>query len=241
MKKIVLIIGGSRGLGKATVKKFAKNNYDIIFTYKEKEEEAKVLCEEVKRDYDIDITSIKCDVRDEKQIINLFAIIKDKWGKVDCLINNVGVAYDKRFDEKTKEDFINILDTNLIGPFLIIKQCLSIMSTGTIINVASTNGIDTEYIEGIDYDASKAGLISLTRNIANYVSPNIRVNAVAPGWINTDATKDIFEEFKKAEEKKILLERFAEPEEIANVIYFLASDDASYINKTVIRVDGGLK
>ena len=112
---------------------------------------------------------------------------------------------------------------------------------GNIINISSTNGIDTYYEYGLDYDASKAGVINLTHNLANHYHPYIRVNTVCPGWINTPMNKNMDKEFKKDEENKILLNRFANPEEIAKVIYFISSDDASYINDSIIRVDGGKK
>ena len=110
---------------------------------------------------------------------------------------------------------------------------------GAIINVSSTNAIDSYYPYSMDYDASKAGVISLTMNFAVELSPYIRVNAVAPGWVNTDMNKEIDINYKKDLEEKILLNRFAEPTEVAKVIYFLASDDASYINGEVIKIDGG--
>ena len=115
------------------------------------------------------------------------------------------------------------------------------MNKGSIINISSNTGIDAYYSYSLDYDASKAGLINLTHNFASMYAPNIRVNCIAPGWINTEMNKELDKEYIKEECEHILLERFAEPKEIANVVFFLASDEASYITDTIIRVDGGLK
>ena len=112
---------------------------------------------------------------------------------------------------------------------------------GKIINISSTNGIDTYYEYSLDYDSSKAGVINLTHNLANYYSPYVNVNCVCPGWIDTPMNKDMDIQFRKDEEDKILLKRFANPDEIASLVYFLGSDDASYINDSVIRIDGGKK
>ena len=111
--------------------------------------------------------------------------------------------------------------------------------SGIIINVSSTNGIDSMYVESLEYDASKAGVISLTHNLAEYLKPYVRVNCVCPGWVNTDMNKDLDSSYIEQENKRIMLNRFAEPEEIANVIYFLATEGASYINNSIIKVDGG--
>lgn len=112
---------------------------------------------------------------------------------------------------------------------------------GVIINISSTNGIDTPYIESIDYDASKAGLISLSKNLANYFAPYVRVNTICPGWVNTEMNKNLDSDFISKEENKILLGRFANPREVANLVEFLISDKASYINDSIIRIDGGIK
>ncbi len=239
IKKTVLITGGSRGLGKEIVKKFASNNYNVAFTYLNSEKEAKKLEIELKNEYECKMLCLKCDVTKEDDVKNLVNIIKEEFGAIDCLVNNAGVAFDNNIYDKSLNEFKYVLDVNLVGAFNVTKQVSKIMSTGSIINVTSTDGIDTCYKEEMDYAASKAGLISLTKTMAKEFAPNIRVNAVAPGWINTDMNKEMYSEFKKHEEEKILLGRFAEPVEIANVIYFLATQEASYINGTVIRVDGG--
>ena len=233
MEKIILITGGTSGLGYATVKKL--ENCKIILTYNNNALKAESMKSE-----NIDV--FKCDMTSENDIKNLYNYVVEKYGYIDVLINNAAIAIDTLYEDKTKENFIKTLDTNLIGPFLLSRYFGDLMyqrKSGKIINISSTNGIDTNYTMSLDYDASKAGLISLTRNLALQYAPYVLVNAIAPGWINTEMNKNLDNDFIDNETKKILLNRFAEPEEIANVIKFLVSDDASYINNTVIRVDGG--
>lgn len=225
----ILITGGTSGIGKSLVELLASNN-EVIFTYKsnikEKERlESKYL-----------VSGYYLDLEDKDSIFNLV----NKLDNIDVLINNAAIAIDNDYNLKTYEEFKKVIDTNLIGTYYLTKLISNkINKDGSIIFISSTNGIDTEYIESIDYDASKAGIISLMHNFANYLAPNIRVNIVAPGWVDTKMNESITKEFRKQEEDKILLKRFAKPEEIANVIKFLISKDASYINKTIIRVDGG--
>lgn len=187
---------------------------------------------------------IKADVSNKDQVKQMIETIIKTFGHIDVLINNAGIAIDQTFEDKTEQEWKTVLNVNLIGPFLTSKEVSKYMlqqKKGKIINVASTNGIDTIYPESMDYDASKAGLISLTKNLALELSPTIQVNAVAPGWVNTEMNQELDEEFIKEEQKKILLKRFAHPKEIASVIYFLTTEEASYINGSVIRVDGGFK
>ena len=233
VEKIILITGGTSGLGYATVKKL--ENCKIILTYNNNALKAESMKSE-----NIDV--FKCDMTSENDIKNLYNYVVEKYGYIDVLINNAAIAIDTLYEDKTKENFIKTLDTNLIGPFLLSRYFGDLMyqrKSGKIINISSTNGIDTNYPMSLDYDASKAGLISLTRNLALQYAPYVLVNAIAPGWINTEMNKNLDNDFIDNETKKILLNRFAEPEEIANVIKFLVSDDASYINNTVIRIDGG--
>lgn len=239
MNKTVLITGGSRGIGSSIARIFASNNYNVIINYKSNDLKAQELKEELEKKYKVKVLLCKADVSQEKDVINMFDIIKNNFNSLDVIVNNAGISIDQILEDKTSKEFSEVLNTNLIGPFLVIKYGSKLMDKGSIINITSTNGIDTEYIESVDYDASKAGVISLTRNFANTLAPNIRVNAVASGWVNTDMNKELDDKYRKEEEKKILLGRFAEAEEIANVVYFLSSENASYINKTVIRVDGG--
>ena len=243
-KKCVLVTGSSMGLGSSIIKKFGSNNYNIILNYNSHENEAFLLKEELENKYDVDCLCIKCDLRNEEEINNMYKQIKDKYEYIDVLVNNAGIAIDSLFEDKNKENFMKILEVNLVAPFLLSKLIGKDMfenKNGSIINISSTNGIDSYYEYSLDYDASKAALINLTHNLANHYSPYVRVNCVCPGWINTPMCKELNKEFKEKEEKKILLNRFAEADEIANLVYFLASDEASYINDSIIKIDGGVK
>jgi len=239
MNKVVLVTGSSIGIGRATIIEFASHGYDVVINYLNSEEKAYELKKHVEDTYKIRALCIKCDVSNESDVLNMISKIESEFDKVDVLVNNAAIAIDTTFEDKTPNNFMKTLSVNLVGPFIVSKHVRNIMKVGSIINVASTNGIDTYYPYSMDYDASKAGLISLTHNLAVEFSPNIRVNAVAPGWVNTDMNKELDPEYIKEEQKKILLGRFAETDEIAKVIYFLASDEAKYINNEVIRIDGG--
>lgn len=240
MNKVVLITGGSSGIGKETVYKFAKNGYDVIFTYNKSKETSKTIEKDIKSSYNVNIYSIKCDISLENDVKSLANFVKDKTNKIDVLVNNAGIAIDNLLEEKTVEEFKKVIDTNLVGTFSVIKYLGNLINDGgSIINISSTNAIDSYYIESIDYDASKIGIISLTHNLAKYYAPKIRVNCICPGWVDTLMNKDLSKEQKDSENKKILLNRFAKPSEIANVIYFIASDEGSYINDAIIKVDGG--
>lgn len=241
-RKVVLVTGGSRGIGAATVETFAKENFNIIINYAHDDKAAETLKKNIETIYGVKVITVKADVSDHEQVKGMVKEVMQTFGHIDVLVNNAGIAIDQPFEDKTEKEFRRILDVNLIGPFLMAKEVGKIMLSqgyGKIINVASTNGIDTYYQESMDYDASKAGLILLTKNLATVFAPIIQVNAVAPGWINTDMNQNLDKQFIKQEEQKILLGRFAEPSEIASVIYFLSTKEASYINGSVIRIDGG--
>ena len=242
--KVVLITGASRGIGAATAKIFASKGYNVVINYNNSEIEALNLSKELEQNYNITTLTIKCDVSNETEVKNMVEKTIEVFGHIDVLVNNAGIAIDTTFEDKNADNFKRILDINLIGTFLVSKYVSTYMlkeKKGSIINISSTNGIGTYYSYSLDYDASKAGVISLTNNLALQFAPYIRVNTVAPGWVNTEMNKELDEEYVKEECEKILLNRFGDPEEIAKVIYFLASDEASYINSSIIRVDGGFK
>ncbi len=243
-KKVVLVTGSSIGLGRAIIEKFARNNYNVIINYNNSKQEAEELKSYIENTYHTKAITIKCDITKESEIEEMKQIIIKEFGVLDCLVNNAGIAIDTDFNLKAKEDFIKTLDTNLVSLFLVSRTFGNLMlenKKGKIINIASTNGIDSYYEYSLDYDASKAGVINLTHNLANHYSPYINVNCVCPGWIDTPMNKDLDESFKQKEIDKILLRRFASPKEIASLVYFLSTDEASYINDSIIKIDGGRK
>ena len=240
MDKVALITGASKGIGKAIAINMAKEGYIVVINYNTDLEGASNTLKEVSKYSDGII--IKCDISKEDEVKKMVDEIINKYQKIDVLVNNAGIAIDTIFDDKKIEDFKRVIDVNLIGTFIVSRCVGNYMlenRSGNIINISSTNGIDTYYEYSLDYDASKAGVISLTHNLASHYAPYIRVNAICPGWVNTEMNKELDAEYIKKECKKIKLGRFAQPDEIAKVVTFLASDNASYINDSIIRVDGG--
>lgn len=232
----VLITGITGELGESICKLLVQNNFNVIGTYNKNIDKKN----ELEHKYNIEI--IRCDLTSLDDINSLVSYVTNKYEHIDILINNAAFYYDEPLEEKTKDTFMKVLDTNLVGPFLLSREIAKYMldnKYGKIINVASTNGIDTYYPESIDYDASKAGLINLTKNLAKYYAPYICVNAIAPGWIETKDTLNMDESFIKEEKEKILLNRFGSPYEIARSILFLCEND--YIDGEVIRIDGGIR
>lgn len=241
-KTVALITGSNRGIGASIAEEFAKVGVNVIINYCHHEEEAKNFATYLKEKYKIEVLVIKCDISKEEEVEEMFHKILDTFGGIDILVNNASVARDSLLLDKNIKEFKRVLDVNLVGTYLCSKYAGRIMKSakkGKIINISSTNALDTFYPESCDYDASKAGVISLTHNLAREFAPFIQVNCICPGWVKTKMNKNLSLEQIKEEEKKILLGRFATPEEISQVVLFLASSKANYINDAIIRVDGG--
>lgn len=240
--KVVLVTGSSRGIGKAIVMDFARKGYNVVINYIKEDNQAKELKEKLEKEYHIKVLTIRADVSNENEVQKMIDTIINKFGRIDVLVNNAGIAIDKEFEDRTVEDWKRTLSVNLIAPFIVSKYVGNEMlknKYGRIINISSTNGINAFFPTSIDYDASKAGLINLTHNLAIQFAPYINVNCVAPGWVNTDMNKELPKDLIEEETNKIYKKRFAEPSEIAKVVTFLASDDADFINDEIIKVDGG--
>lgn len=243
-KKTVLVTGSSIGLGAYIIEKFASNNYNVVINYLTHEYEALKLKTDLEKKYNIDCLCIKADISNDEDVRNMKEQVESVFGSLDVLVNNASISHDSLIEEKNKEVFMRILEVNTYGTFNVSKvfgESMYKNKKGKIINIASTNGIDTYYEYSIDYDASKAAVINMTHNLANHYAPYVNVNCVCPGWINTPMNKNMDSEFRQNEEEKILLKRFADSMEIANLVYFLSRDEASYINDSIIRIDGGKK
>lgn len=244
MARVVLVTGSSSGIGEATVKLFASRGDDVVIHYYSGKERAQKIAEDISLEYGVKTLCVGADIANEDAVKEMIDKVILEFGRIDVLVNNAGIAIDSDFTDKTVSNFKRILDVNLVGPFIVSKCVSKYMlkqESGVIVNVGSTNGIDSYYTYSMDYDASKAGLHILTKDLAIEFGPNIRVNAVAPGWVMTPMNEELDDDYMKEEQAKVALGRFAQPMEIAKVIYFLASNEASYVNGSIIVADGGRK
>ena len=245
MAKNVLITGSAQGIGRAIARELAQNGYNIIINYLSSQEKALKLQESLTDEFGIECLAIRADVSTEDEVDRMVSEIEEKLGGVDILINNAAVDMPNLFNLKTVEEFRRVLNVNVVGAYNCAKRVSRHMldnEYGRIINISSTNGINTYFPMCFDYDASKAALLSLTHNLALQYAPCINVNAIAPGFIGTEKELEGYDpQFLKEECEKILVGRYGNPEEVAHLVRFLISDQADYINNTIIRIDGGQK
>lgn len=238
--KTALITGSSRGIGRAIALDFAKQGANSVINYVNDEKSASNVVDEISQ-LGMQAIAVKADVSNENDVKALIENAVSKFGKIDILVNNAGIAIDVPFMERTVAQWNKTLSINLLGTFLCCKYSVPYMPEGgKIINISSTNGLNTVSADCLDYDASKAGIISITKSLAQELAPKILVNCIAPGWVDTDINAGLSAEYVKSESERIGVKRFGRPEEIAKVAIFLASDDASYISGATIVVDGGL-
>lgn len=217
----VLVTGGARGLGLAISLYYLKMGHSVVVNYNNSSD----LALKLKSEYGDRVSIVKADVSNEDDVKRMF----DALGKLDVVVNNAGIAKDSDPMEKSAEEFLEVIKVNLLGTFLVSKYAVNHVDKGCIVNISSTNALDTYYPESLDYDASKAGVISLTHNFSLYLKDrDIRVNVVCPDWIDTDMNLGMDEEYKKS------LGVFLKPEEVAKVVYDVSIDES--VNDEVIRV-----
>ena len=217
----VLVTGGARGLGLAISLYYLKMGHSVVVNYNNSDKMALKL----KSEYGDRVSIVKADVSNEDDVKRMF----DALGKLDVVVNNAGIAKDSDPMEKSAEEFLEVIKVNLLGTFLVSKYAVNHVYKGCIVSISSTNALDTYYPESMDYDASKAGVISLTHNFSLYLKDRgIRVNVVCPDWIDTDMNLGMDEEYKKS------LGVFLKPEEVAKVVYDVSIDES--FNDVVIRV-----
>lgn len=238
--KVAVVTGGSRGIGRAVCEAFCKSGVDVAFLYAGNTEKAEETCS-VLSAYGTKIKAYQCDISDFEKTSEVFKEIIADFGTVDILVNNAGITRDKLLLGMKPEDFTSVIDTNLVGAYNTVKQVYPVMTkkrAGKIINISSVSGIMGNPGQ-TNYSASKAGLIGFTKSLAKELaSRGICCNAVAPGFVTTDMTTAFAE--NEAALSAIPMKRFGAPEEIANLVLFLASDMANYITGEVIRIDGGM-
>lgn len=239
---VAIITGATRGIGKAIALRLAKSGVDIVFTYIKSAPLALELEEAIKK-LGRRTLALQMDVRDFDKAKELVEKTKEGFGKLDILVNNAGIARDKALMMMTKSDWQDVLDTNLGGTFNVTRNAIVTFlkqKSGVIVNVTSVSGV-AGLARQTNYSASKAGIIGFTKALAKEVAPyNIRVNAVAPGFIETDMVSGLKPEYKEAMLKNIPLGRFGNVDEVAGVVEFLVSEQSRYITGQVIVVDGGM-
>ena len=242
MSNTVIITGASGGIGSAIAHKFAENGWNIAIMYNTSLKDAEKLESELET-YGVRVYSDKCDVTDKEQVENYFNCVVKMFGTVDALVNNAGVALQKLFTDVTDEEAQKIFDINVKGAFNCTKSVLPTMvnrKMGKIVNISSMWGICGASCE-VHYSASKAAIIGFTKALAKEVGPSsINVNCVAPGLILTKMNSNLSESDMKAFVEEIPLMRIGRPEDVANAVYFLCSDESNYITGQIISVDGGI-
>lgn len=239
--KTVLITGASQGIGKVIAEEFAKESYNIAFSYRSEEKKESLLLELKK--YKTEVLAIKGDVSNYNDAEEIVKKTIEKFGQIDTLINNAGITKDNISLRMSQEDFQKVIEVNLYGSFYFSKLVGAHMlkkRQGSIISISSVVGLHGNPGQ-INYAASKAGINAMTKTLAKELaSRSIRVNAIAPGFIKTDMTDKLSDKVKEQILDSIPMKRIAEPIEIANMALFLASDKARYITGQIISVDGGM-
>lgn len=239
-KKVALITGGSRGIGKEVAKKFASNGYNLVINYVSDSTNLEALKGEFEG---VEVLFVKTDVTNYESCENMVKQAIEKFGRIDVLVNNAGITKDGLLMRMKEEDFDKVININLKGTFNMTKNVIPYMMKqryGKIVNISSVVGV-TGNAGQCNYAASKAGIIGFTKSVARELaSRNVLANCVAPGFIRTDMTDVLSDAVKESIHAQIPLNKMGEAKEVANAVYFLASEENSYITGQVLNVDGGM-
>lgn len=242
-KKVAFITGGSRGIGKEIARKFAENGYNIVVNYVSDKTDVTKLENELNQNGNVEVLCVKGDVTDFAACEEIVKNAIEKFGKIDVLVNNAGITKDNLLMRMKEEDFDKVINVNLKGTFNMTKNVISYMMkqrNGRIVNISSVVGVSGNAGQA-NYAASKAGIIGFTKSIAKELaSRNILANAVAPGFIETDMTDVLSDTVKESIHSQIPLRKMGKAEEVANAVYFLGSEENTYITGQVLNVDGGM-
>ena len=234
MKKVALVTGCSKGIGREIALELARDGYNIIGTYNESLEEIVKLKTKVEA-IGVNFEYYKLDLTKDEELNRVCDIIRNKYKNIDVLINNAAKSLDNEFKYKTRAEFIDVLNVNLVGPFLLIQNLYKLLEKGVIINIASTDGINTYSTLNMDYSASKAGLINLTKSLALELK-DIRVYAICPNWVNTEAIRSMNPDYLKSELIRVKQNRLIEPKEVASKVIDLI--DGKLDSGSIIVMEG---
>ena len=233
--KVLFITGGAKGIGAEVVKLFAKCGYDILLHYNTSKEKAYTLKDKLENQFNTEVTLLEGDLTSSSAFAEIINVIKEKYEHIDVLINNASLSLDCDILEKTKEEFLKVLEVNTVVPVLLLKELYELLEGGTVVNVSSTDSIDTGSIYNIDYCASKAGLNAATKLLSDRFS-NICFYAVAPNWVKTEAVLEMEPEYLKSELKRIGQENLIEPIFVAEKIYNIV-ENKQMPSGSIVRID----
>ena len=232
--KVILITSGHNGIGKELVYNFAKCKAKVIVTYHNHYQETLDIISDIKNKYNVCVDSFYLDLCQEDSISELYNYVNNKYGKIDILINNAALSMDSYYLDKTKKEFMKVLETNVVGTFLMIKYFNSLLDNGYIFNISSTDGIDTGSVYSIDYNVSKTGINMITKTIA--LDNSNKIYSICPNWVDTESTRSMDQDYLKSELKRVGQNQLIKPQKIFDVINEIIENNLK--TGSIIRIDG---